>query len=514
MALGIQAARRTREVPTVAERGLVIGARIASGTVAAAVAAVTILFVGLVPLPTTASAPRTLTIEPALADQVRVCPGSAMRLGDDAGGATDTAFALGSPAISSDVVDGAVENTRLTSADPAAGAAAAPEVIRAPASDGALVAGAQLQDVDAPDFHGLAAASCTEPNGSIWLVGGATTVGRTTLLLLANPTTVDSQVNLEIFGEEGAVSAPGMTGIDVPAGGQLVFSLAGFAPGLASPVVHVTARGGRVTADLQQSIVRGLDSVGVELVGAGSEPGLSLVVPGVRITDSVGTSRASALGDWQDVGPAIRVAVPGDTDGTATVRVVPEGDDAEGTSFEIELSAGTVSEIPLDAGDQEGEHTHGLDDGSYTVFVDADVPVVAAVRASTAVDLGEEAAAEPDAVLNAPPSDLAWFGAAPALTGDVVAVVPEGPAPLMSLVNPTTDDVTVDLASRTGGADPITVTVPAGGATTVAVEPGSYLVSGAEGLSVSVSYADAGMLAAFVISPARPVAGPVVVHPD
>ncbi len=68
-----------------AERGLVIGARIASGTVAAAVAAVTILFVGLVPLPTTASAPRTLTIEPALADQVRVCPGSAMRLGDASG---------------------------------------------------------------------------------------------------------------------------------------------------------------------------------------------------------------------------------------------------------------------------------------------------------------------------------------------------------------------------------------------------------------------------------------------
>jgi len=498
----------------VAERGLVIGARIASGTMAAGVAALTILVVGLVPFPATQATPRSLTIEPALADQVRVCPGSAVRLGDEFGGAADTAFALGTPAISADVVEGELERLRLTSADAAADASRAPEVLRVPATDGAVVGGAQLQDVDAPDFRGLTAAACTEPSGSIWLVGGATTVGRSTLLLLSNPTSVPSQVSLEIFGEEGSVSAPGMTGIDVPAGGQVVLSLAGFAPGVASPVVHVMARGGRVTAELQLAIVRGLDSVGVELVGAGSEPSAALVVPGVRIADSIGTSRASALSDWQDVLPSVRLAVPGDADGTVTVRVVPEGADAEGTTFVVQVKAGTVSDIPLDAGDQEGEHTHGLEDGFYTVFVDADVPVVAGVRTSTAVDVGEEAAAEPDALLDAPPSDLAWFGAAPLLTGAALVVVPQGPAPMMSFVNPTADDAEIELASRAGGVDPVLVTVPAGAATTLAVDAGSYLVSGSEGLAISVSYADAGMLAAFVISPARPLAGPIVVHPD
>lgn len=502
-----------------AERGLVIGARIAGGTVAAAVAAVAILVIGLVPLPTTASAPRAVTVEPALADLLRVCPGSALRLGDASGGATDTAFALGSPAISGDVVDGELERTRLASADAAADATAAPEVIRVPASDvpasdGALVGGAQLQDVDAPDFRGLVAASCSEPSGSIWLVGGAMTVGRTTLLMLANPTAVAAQVSLEIFGEDGPISAPGMTGIEVPAGGQQVVSLAGFAPGVAFPVVHVTARGGRVTADLQQSIVRGLDAVGVELIGAGSEPAPALVVPGVRIVDSVGTSRASAFGDWTDVTPAVRVAVPGDRDGTVTVRVVPESADTAGTSFELIVAAGTVAEVALDAGDQEGARAHGLEDGSYTVFVDADVPVVAAVRASAAVDIGDEAAAEPDASLDAPPSDLAWFAAAPALTGSVVVVVPDGPAPMMSLVNPTGADVEVEVASLATGVESLVVSVPAGAATTVALAPGSYRLSGVGDLSVGVSFADVGMLAAFVISPARPVAGPIVIYPD
>ncbi len=113
-----------------------------------------------------------------------------------------------------------------------------------------------------------------------------------------------------------------------------------------------------------------------------------------------------------------------------------------------------------------------------------------------------------------PPSDLAWFGAAPALTGAVVVVVPDGPAPMMSFVNPTDVDAEIELASRAGGVDAVAVTVPAGGSTTVPVEAGSYLVSGSEGLSIAVSFADAGMLAAFVVSPARPVAGPVVVHPD
>ncbi len=502
------------------QRGLVIGARIASGTVAAAVAAVVIAAVAFLPLPTLGPEPRTVTVEPAPADQVRVCPGGAMRIGDEAGGSTDSVFAIGAATITGQAEGGELERTRLTSADPAASAAATPEALRAPPSDGVLVAGAQSQDVDASDFHGLTAASCAEPSGSIWLVGGAMTVGRTTLLLLTNPTDVPSRVSLEIFGEDGPVSAPGMAGIDVPANGQQVVSLAGFAPGVASPIVHVTARGGRVVADLQQSIVRGLDTVGVETVGGGADPAESLVMPGVRIVDTVGTNRASALADWQDVGPAIRLAVPGDAAGRATVRVVPETPGAVGTSFEVELEPGTVVEMPLDFGAPEGgvpdaaeeDRPRGLEDGVYTVFVDADVPVVAGVRASTAVDSGEEPA--PDAILDAPDSDLAWFAAAPPLDAEALIVVPDGPSPLVSIVNPTPVDVEIELAPLSAGGEPTLVAIPAGGSLSIPVGPGAYLLSGAQDLSIAVTFAAPGALASFVVSPARPVAGSLVVHPD
>jgi hypothetical protein len=498
----------------------VIGARIASGIVASGVAVLVIGAVAFVPLPTLGPEPRSVTVEPAPADQLRVCPGGAMRVGDETGSDADTAFAIGAPSLDGEVQNGALERSRLTSADPTAAASAAPEALGVAAADGAQVAGAQSQDVDAPDFRGFAAAVCGEPNGSIWLVGGAMTIGRSTVLLLANPTDVPSRVSLEIFGEEGPVSAPGLSGIDVPAGGQRVLSLAGFAPGVAAPVVHVTARGGRVVADLQQSIVRGLDAVGVETVGAGADPGLSLVIPGVRIVDTVGTNRARALADWQDAGPVVRVAVPGAAAGTATVRVVPEAgaaEGAEGTSFEIELDAGTVTDIPLDVSGEDPsaeaaeDHDHGLQDGIYTVYVDAEVPVAAAVRTSTAVDTGQDPA--PDAVLAAPPSDFAWFSAAPALDDTVFFVVPPGPAPLVSIVNPTAADVSLDLTTVRGGGIQA-VAIPAGGTVSLPVVPGAYLLSGAAGLAVGVTFAAPGALAALVLAPARPVAGALVVHPD
>jgi len=498
----------------------VIGARIASGAVAAGVAAIVIAAVAFLPLPTRSLEPRTVSVDPAPADQVRVCPGSALRLGDAAGGNADTTFAIEAPTIAGAASDGSLERSRLLSADEGASSASAPELLRVPPSDGVLVAGAQAQSVEVDGFRGLSAASCGEPTGSAWLVGGATTVGRTTLLVLANPTEVPSRVSLEIFGEDGVVSAPGMSGIDVPAGAQRVLSLAGFAPGLESPVVHVSARGGRIVASLQQSIVRGLDSTGLELIGAGADPTESLVVPGVRILDAVGTGRASGLADWQDVVPVVRIGMPGGDGGEVEVRVVPEGGGI-GTSFVVDLEGGEVADIPLDAGGEEGDgsepapddpdHAHGLQDGMYTVFVDAEVPVVAAVRVSTAVDAGDTE--EPASVLSGPPSDVAWFAAAPPLDGGSLVVVPDGPSPRISIVNPTADGIETELAP-VGEGDPISVVIPAGAAATFDVAPGAYLLAGSESLSVTVSFAATAALASFVVSPARPVAGLVVVHPD
>lgn len=493
-----------------AKRAALVGLRLASGVIGVAVAAATVAAVGLLPLPAVGITPPAVEVTPAPADQLRVCAGTALRLGDETGQNADVPQALDVASVRADAVGTTLDQSPIAASDAGTGGtAAAPQVLSVAPADGAALSGAQSQEVSTAGFDGFAAASCAEPTSSVWLTGGATTVGRTTLVMLSNPTAVAATVSLEIFGEGGAIAAPGMSGIDVPAGTQRVLSLAGFAPGLVSPVVHVTARGGQVSAYLQQSIVRGLDATGMDIVGGATEPATALTIPGVRIFDGVGTNRALSLSDWEDVAPVVRIAAPGAEDATVTVNVTPLDPAVEGTSFETTVSAGEVDELPLDA----GAHTDGeglaLADGLYTVTLESDQPIVAGVRVSTAVDTGEPVA---DAPVEIPASDVAWYAAASPLDGAALLTVAPGPDPQIVVVNPSPAELTVQLDAQ-GGTD-IELVVPAGGsAAAPADESTSYLVSDADGAFLAVSYAGDGAMAAYTIASARPVSGPIVIRP-
>ncbi|GMA94206.1 hypothetical protein GCM10025881_10300 [Pseudolysinimonas kribbensis] len=373
------------------------------------------------------------------------------------------------------------------------------------AGGGGLLAGAQSQSASTDDISGFAAAACVEPTGSSWLVGGATTTGRTTLLTLANPTAVDATVALELYGEKGPVTAPGLSGITVAAGSQRVLSLAGFAPDLASPVVHVTARGGRVVASLQQSTVRGLDPGGVDLIGAAADPARQLRIPGVRVLGADAVAQALGREDWSDAIPTIRVANPGRAAAKVQVSLQPESSDGTGTSFDLDVAAGHVREVGLDSGVDVDTGALAIPDGEYTVVVTSDQPVVAAARISTA---GKAPAAGVDA---APASDFAWDAAAPVLRGPTLVSIAPGDDPRIAFAGATGGTVTLH---GIGGAADIRITVPAGGQASAAVTAGaSYDIEGADGMTASVGYAGAAALSGFTIAPARPVSGPLTIHP-
>ncbi len=499
--------------PGRARRVVVVGVRVVAGVVGVAVALGVVGVVGLAPLPTLRMQPPAVEVAPAAADQTRVCPGGLVRLGEESGEDAGTPVTLGAAEVTADAQGAALQSDPIASGDAGTGGTApAPRVLRveaATAEAGALLAGAQVQAVDVRDFVGLSAAGCAEPGSSVWLVGGALTVGRSTVVTLSNPTAVAATVDLAVYGENGPVVAPGLTGIDVPAGSQRVLSLAGFAPGLASPVVHVQARGGQVVAAIQQSIVRGLAAAGVELTGSTPEPATELVIPGVRVLDSIGTNRALALDGWDDVAPIIRILAPGDDAAQVEVAVVPDDPEQEGTSFRLDVPGGAVTDVALDAA--QLETGQGLADGTYTVTVVSDVPVVAAVRISTAVDSGVEPT--PDAVLEPPASDVAWFVPATELEEDSLAAIADGPAPVLSAHNGTAADVVLVLESDSGPA--LELRVPAGRSASLEVEPGTvYLLRGAPGLSVVVTLAEPGRLAAYALSPSRPIAGPIVIRPN
>jgi len=490
-----------------------IGLRVVAGTVGIVASVVVIGAVGLLPLPSHRIAVPTVTVTPDPADQVRVCPGALLRLGDESGQNANTASSLGTPSVTGRGIGADLTRQPISLSDAdTGGGASAPDQLTIPATAGSTLAGAQSQVADAPDYTGFAAASCAEPSGSIWLVGGSTAVGRSTLLTLTNPSPVDATVALTILSSNGPVNAPGMSGIVVKAGAQRVIPLAGYAPDVASPVVHVVSRGGQVVATLQQSIVRGLDAGGIDLVGAAGDPAKHLVIPGVRVFGALGVNKTLGLSDWDDVAAAVRVAVPGSRTARVQVSLVPQDAKLDGLTFEMDVSSGQVSEVGLDSAAQTDSGAVAIPDGMYSVVIDADQPVVAGVRVSTAEDPTAGAAATVSDT-TAPPSDFAWFGPSPVLSGDTPAAIASGPAPMLSVMNPSTASVTLTLDAQGGGTS-LSLTIAAGGSGSIAVEPGTvYLLKNAKGLLAAVSYAGNAQLAHYAVTSAGPVSGPIVVRP-
>jgi hypothetical protein len=476
---------------TVADkRGLArIGARALGGIVGAGVAVVAIAGATLLPLPDFAIGAPSKTVRPVAADQQRVCPGPVLALAADAGSATQ-ASPIGQ-ASSSYGTDGPDVQVRGLKPDSDADSSSdAPQALTVSTPQGAstppLFAGAQVQTVTSDDLAGLAAAACAEPAADTWLVAGATSLGQTSLVLLANPTSVDATVSLSIYTETGVVSAPGATGITVPAGGQKVIPLAGLAPAAAAPVVHVQTTGGEVVATMQQSFEQGIQPQGVELTGGTGAPSRQQIISGMTI---VNLAAVTAAESGENVGvefPALRIFVPGSTDADVTVGVVGEEGTAAGTSHAQTVKAGNVAEIPLD----------DLKDGSYTVTVNSSVPVVAAARTTR---------------IGASKRDFSWFVSSSPLNDTLLAAVPNGPGGALHFANAGEEDRTVTITPAGGKAT--TLVVPAEGSAHVPVTATRYTIDGAEGLRASVSFGADGASSTFALAPPGPLAAPIEVYP-
>ena len=274
-----------------------------------------------------------------------------------------------------------------------------------------------------------------------------------------------------------------MDGIAVAPGAQRVLSIAGFAPNVASPVVHVTSTGGQVVATLEQTTVRGLTPGGLDFVSGLARPQLSSVIPGVVI--SAGAALQSEIGQsgYDDLQTTLRLFVPGAKSTTASISVIAEDGSATGAAMTSRVDAGRVTDLPLDS----------LSDGNYTIVVTSRVPLVASVRVSTA----SSAAIAPATM---PATDFAWVTSAPLLGASTLLSVPHGISPLLHLENPTPAAETVDVADLDGTSQ--SVTVGAGSATTVTLSEGtSYELSGFTGLYASVSGTTDGGITSYVISP-------------
>ncbi|KUM40350.1 DUF5719 family protein [Arthrobacter sp. EpRS71] len=221
------------------------------------------------------------------------------------------------------------------------------------------------------DLRGLASTQCQPPGNDAWLLGANTAVGRTAVLNVSNASETPATVNLELYGYDGQIQAPGARGLLVPPGTTRSVNLAGLAPGESQLAVHVRSTGGPVAATIQQSVLRGIAAGGVEYLSPGAGPSNLQVMSGVDIQDPAGVKALAATPGFADAVPALQIAVPGSTDAVVQVSLYgANGERKIPNGGVLTVKGGTVATLNLD----------GVPAGSYTVRASSDVSFLASAR--------------------------------------------------------------------------------------------------------------------------------------
>jgi hypothetical protein len=264
-------------------------------------------------------------------------------------------------------------------------------------------------------------AACVPATVSSWLTAGGAAPGRLEHLVLANPGLNPVTVDLSIFGVNGRIDSPAGQGLVVAGQARTVILLDAIAGSEPSPVVHVTARGGKVAAVLSETWLDGLVPRGGDDVVSQAPPSREQVIAGVPIN-----GRA-----------VVRVAVAQDSEAIVQLRLLT-------LAGPKPLPASGVSRVA-------GRSTKDIDlgpvpPGAYAVQVRADVPVVAAVM----VDRRRAAGG---------PSELAWSAASLPIRTLVGMALPAATAQGLT--------ERLDLAATAVGASVRVTTVAAGGQVSV-----------------------------------------------
>lgn len=221
------------------------------------------------------------------------------------------------------------------------------------------------------DLAGLAAGNCVAAASNWRFTGLQTTTGSSSVLHLANPTSTTAQVSIELRGPQGLVDTSTLQEIVLAPGASRAIVLGGYAQGQESVSANIRSLGGKITASIQQSALRGLTPSGVDFVAASAPAANTQVIPGVWIDEKSNIDELTADAAAKNLVPQLHVSATGAAGAGFSVKVLDErGEVAAKFDDHLAVASNATSIVDL----------RQLDSGYYTVVVEADDPVTAAVR--------------------------------------------------------------------------------------------------------------------------------------
>jgi Family of unknown function (DUF5719) len=307
----------------------------------------------------------------------------------------------------------------------------------ATAQGSALLTASQLQLATDKQISGLLGAPCLRPQSEFWFVGGSTKIGREALLVINNPSPVDSTVDLEIYTENGNSHAAGLTGISAPSGKTTLLPLSSFVPQSGSIALHLTSHGGSLTALVQQKTVRGISANGADFIAPSELQAKTAVFPGILIRGATHSAKLRSMNSkFSDVQNILRVYVPGDADANLTLQVLGTDSNTFGTVLSVTAPAGKASDFKI----------AGLKDGNYFGFMQSNVETRSSIRLVRSNTSGDAY------------TDFAWLNATEPFTNPRYVTVSKAGISKLSLVNPSNKQTKVTLKF---GSETLNVNIPA-----------------------------------------------------
>lgn len=203
--------------------------------------------------------------------------------------------------------------------------------------------------------------TCSGGDGESWFVGGSAGITSQSKLVLDNSGLSDATVEVTTFSENGPSSPQSFT---VSAASEKIIRLDALNPGAQKIVTKIKVVSGRVTSYLLDERIKGLKNLGGDFVGRVSQPSKSQIISGIP----------STLGKNSSVNLFLRILVPGQIDGTASVEVVStNGVFVPIDLGEIALNSQEVVELPLK------NLQVGIE--NFALRISASTPIVASVFA-------------------------------------------------------------------------------------------------------------------------------------
>jgi hypothetical protein len=187
---------------------------------------------------------------------------------------------------------------------------------------------------------------------------------------LANAANIDALVELELLGSGGLENSPGLSGISVAAQSTLVIPVSSFSAKNSTFSIHVKSRGAAISGWIQQKTLRGLTAAGADLISPTATASKSLVIPGFFVRGVKAAAKLQAAEDYSDLSNLVRLTNPGNTQATALIQVIGATSKTFGTVLQAQVPAHTTVDLVVE----------GLADGDYSIFIEADKPLLASAR--------------------------------------------------------------------------------------------------------------------------------------